>query len=696
LILGETTHWDPNWLMTSEGYFRWRVRRSLDRVLDELEADPDRVFGLECTFFLRMYWERCPEQRDRIAARLADGRLRMLGSGVTTPDTLLPEADSVLRDLNRGQAWLRSIGCSQEPRTLYLPDDFGHSPALPELLGAAGVDRAAFSRIDGMFFPGVDYRPVRDYPRPGSTAELLWEQERSADFVWRGADGSELLCHWAAHTYFMGDMLAARGAIRWMGITFGLPSRGEAAVAKRLEGYARRLERLARTPYLYCPIGCDFNGPIPNLGALVRRYDDRRYERTGLWVAIAGLDDYLALVDGHRSSLPTLSPDPNPYWMGFYASRPSLKQTCRELARSLRLEEARRVSAGPGPAAAAPEVEAAWDVSVLSNHHDFVTGTSPDRVVRAEQAPALEESLVAVRSTLGDAATPGDEGEPPGSEALAELGLELVSFHDTGGLWRLGHEFRGGRFEPRGRLQGGRLDGEEVDLSARRLPDGRVAVRFAGRVPRRRTWCLAWKTGEDEPAALTLDVPGGVVDRPLRAGIEPTFWSASTFARAGGAEVRFASVGAVGWLDGALAWIVGRNAPKETAWGFLPVLAHPARGNEDAAQSHECVLYPPGVEASRGDPFAPDLAAAAGLTLEGAVVDVLSVRPGRRGGVIVTLGGSVDVEAPERLRLGLAGRSISAGWRCAARERALAGLRVHDGRAEVALDRSIVVVRLEL
>jgi hypothetical protein len=72
LVLTESTHWDPDWLLTSEEYYRLRVRRTLDRAIDELLADPRRVYSLECVFFVRMYWERNPDRHDTIRLREPD------------------------------------------------------------------------------------------------------------------------------------------------------------------------------------------------------------------------------------------------------------------------------------------------------------------------------------------------------------------------------------------------------------------------------------------------------------------------------------------------------------------------------------------------------------------------------------------------------------------------------------------------
>lgn len=61
LIFSESSHWDPNWMLTSEEYFDRFVRDNLDQAIVELQKEPRRIYSIECIFFLRMYWERCPE-----------------------------------------------------------------------------------------------------------------------------------------------------------------------------------------------------------------------------------------------------------------------------------------------------------------------------------------------------------------------------------------------------------------------------------------------------------------------------------------------------------------------------------------------------------------------------------------------------------------------------------------------------------
>ena len=274
LVVTESSHWDPNWLRTSEEYYATRIEPIFAAVLEELEAEPRRVFSIESVFFLRMYWERRPEQRLRLTRLFKRRQLRLTGSAVTTPDAVLPHTEAILRDYLLGQRWLTAeAGLDIRPKLAYLPDDFGASPALPEMMRALGIEYVALARIDGQHFVGADFRGKNAFPRIGSSAARLLREERSLDFVWRGPAGDQVLAHWHAFTYFQGDMLAYRGVVRWMGTTFGVPWRTEGHVAQRLDSYAAALMPVSRTPYLLCPIGCDFNPPIPRLLELLDRYN---------------------------------------------------------------------------------------------------------------------------------------------------------------------------------------------------------------------------------------------------------------------------------------------------------------------------------------------------------------------------------------------------------------------------------------
>lgn len=788
LVFTESSHWDPDWLLTSDQYFRLGVRRTLDRVLAELENDPRRVWSADCVFFLAMYWDRSPANRERLAALVNSGRLRLTSSGVTTQDTLVPGTEAILRDFLLGQEWLRSRGMDQEPRLAYFPDSFGHSPALPSLLRAAGFDQAVVTRIDGSYFIGSDWELPGRFPREGSSAELLTAQ-RSADFRWRDRSGAEVLAHWHPFTYGQGDTLASMGPIRFMNAPTTIPDRAEGRVAARIERYAAKLEPLARTPYLLCPIGLDFVNPIRDLLGLLDRYNEQRYPDTGLWVLNAGADDYLDLVASSGVDLPVLEFDPNPYWTGFYASRPELKRSHRRLVDELLATETEAAAAGPWVAAAtAAALAEPWWRAVTGNHHDFITGTAPDRVTRGEQEPWLSSALLTVGrvsaglppaatdvSAQGDAAPTGpavvhrwEEGrlvvttgpltatiDPEQGGCITELvvagrtvlvgrGADLVAYEDTGGLWRIGSEYRGGHLRPVGRSsdQRAQITVEDsqagavkvhvsVDLDGRpsrrcyRFDPGSshlvVDTRTAAR--ERRTITLALPTGA-ATRTLTMDQPGGIVTRPAVRHFDPTFWPASTWLTIdGGVDGEAPALALAVEMtraiatrpDGTAEVIVARNATKERAWRIVPILACPAKGHEPGETTATVALWwpPTGAPADLArtarrlvpSPGRDRLEAAVARVVrvlgatEGAApsVDIVAAKPATRGeGMVIRL---VDRSAGGSARISLRTEvPLIRATLCDVRERDVAELETvacgHGSEVSVVLAGAISSVRL--
>ncbi len=776
LILGESSHWDPNWLFTSEEYYRHRIERILDEVMSELEHEPRRVFSLEAIFFVRLYWERRPDRRELLLRLVSERRLQLTGTGITTPDTVIPSTESILRDFLLGQEWLRETGFDAEPRLAYFPDDFGCTPALPAILAALGFDRTALSRIDGMYFVGADYRLPSAYPLPGSSARLLEKELRTQDFVWRAPDGSEVLTHWNAFTYFQGDMLAHLGVIRWMGMTLGVPWRTGGHIASRITALVKQLAPLSRTPYLFCPIGCDFNGPIPRLVELLDRYDRTHYGETGTWVVSAGMDDYLDLVDCMRDRLPVLELDPNPYWMGFYASRPNVKRLANRIARKLVLAEKLAFDPDARPTPHDAELDEAWNLVALTNHHDLVTGTSPERVYRCEQLPWLRRAESLADAAL-DRARPGTQGAVPtlppiewslhdgalevrtehdeiviseaaggcftswrdanGGDRLAGPGNDLVVYEDSGGLWRMGHEFLGGRFREITRASDhpARLEVREahgmLEVKARSVLDGHEIVRTAwlgggspvlrlhvdGAAARRRTITCRFPM-TSAATELSMNVPGGVVRRPMRKLYDPTFWPARSFAHledpAGfGLAVFLGGPACVSLTrPGVVEWVLLRHAPIETAFGILPLPAHPASGIGTAEDGVEYAVWITGpgdhrvhqlacevrksLRAGLSPPGSVDLDALASevITVDEKGVLVTAIKVASRSeGHVVRIRSYRPGERLE-LRLRCPRRAIRAAWLCDARERDLAPLAIEGGAVRVPIERSITSVRV--
>ena len=780
LIFGETSHWDPNWLFTSQEYYDRFVQKQLDQALSELLREPRRIYSIECMFFLRMYWERNPQQHETIRELVNARRLRLTSSGVITADTLLPNPEAIVRDLLLGQEWLRRNGMTQEPKLAYFSDSFGASPALPSLLNAAGFDQTAITRVDGKYFLG--FKRKKEDPHPNSSAEYLLEEERTLDFVWRDGAGAEVLCHWNAFSYGQGDMLAHRGISRIYRFPVAVPDRSEHNIARRVRKFAKQLERYSPTPYLFSPIGFDFVPPIPNLVSLLDRYNQERYPSTGIWTLNAGLDDYLALVNCYRDQLPVVELDPNPYWTGFYTVRPALKERCHTLVGQLLLAE--KLSGLSGNGAAAPELpqelERVWWMASITSHHDFITGTSSDRVVYEEQVPWLEEALETssakieqLAPEISDSFYPPDGGVLPqwsrengrvhvqtpyyavvlaeeaggaivraedpssGAPLLDGQSNDLINYKDSGGLWRMGCEFTGGIWKPRGRSsrqranlqvferEGGLevawvsvLGGQEIRRAMWfRIDSPMIYFQLTGRASKRRTVTARFSTGLTAERFL-MDMPGGVVSRSRERIFSPTFWPFQRFLHirdrdAGRGLALYQDLpGAASFAaDGSLQVIALRNARRERAYHVFPLSGNPARGHERDAVSFVYALEftPAGdwienelaqkaytrMQNPWADPSRTRLRQLADeqIELDRPDVWVLANKPARRGdGRILRL---YTLAAPqETVVLRRAQGAIREAHLCDARERDIRPLEVRNGTVQVKLSGTMTSVRL--
>jgi hypothetical protein len=592
-----------------------------------------------------------------------------------------------------------------------------------------------------------------------------------------------VLCHWNALTFFQGDMLAHTGIVRWNGHVAAIPWRTRGHIARRIEGFVRQLEPVSLTPYMLCPIGMDFNDPIEGLPDLLERYNRERYGTSGTWVVLAGLDDYFDLVATRRDDLPVLSVDPNPYWMGFYSSRPELKQRPMRIARSLLLAESLSAMTLPDRALET-SLREAWQSLVLINHHDAITGTSPDRVCHAEQRDWLDsaEAAAARAISLASAGSSPDPSEAPqganratarsvappsgaafwrdgpslhvrtermhlrfskeqggcltsfvldGREQLRGLGLDLLAFSDDGGLWRLGHEYLGGRFHEIDRVSfrpaklEAFVEGDAVRVVATsdlrgvaftrtvtcRAIDSFLHVRVVGSPARRTTVTCRWEHAEGPNSSFEMDTLGGTIERPHERVHQPTFWpvpSLATLRTASRAiHVGFEAPTAVSfrpkrWIE----WIVARNAPKERAFGVLPVLAHPIGGTSDETQTHEAAIF-----ATQGndDPYEmrrrvelswlppalrrlKHLAASLIGCDDPAVSFAATKRADVGAGIIVRL--SRARASRQTVRVWLTSREIRAASRCDARERDIEPLEVAEGQVLVPLAFRLTSVRI--
>ncbi|WP_127585712.1 alpha-mannosidase [Paenibacillus koleovorans] len=165
------THIDIAWLWRLR-HAREKAARSFSTVLRLMELDADYVF-LQTTPQLYAYLkEDYPEIYAQIQERIREGRWEAGGAMWVEADCILPSGESLVRQLLYGTRFFREE-FGVECRYLWLPDVFGYSWALPQILKKSGIETFM-------------------------TTKMSWNQTNRMPhdtFMWRGIDGTEIMTH---------------------------------------------------------------------------------------------------------------------------------------------------------------------------------------------------------------------------------------------------------------------------------------------------------------------------------------------------------------------------------------------------------------------------------------------------------------------------------------------------------------------
>ncbi len=402
IVFYQSSHLDIDWQKTFDDYYSAFVGEIFSDARTVLDAQPRAFYGVAEMAYLAHHTQAHPEDLSSLKSAAARGALHVVGGGMTSPDTMLPETELVMRDYLLGSAFAED-GFGLRARSAWLPDSFGHAATAPDLLAAAGFDSVGFARVDGAptFLEAQEKRPIR----PGSTAETL-EKLGSADFLWTGSGGATIFAHYLSYNlYCTGDNLDYDESITFPGTHIGVYRGDETGYTDgKVDEYVGALEPYAKTPYMLVPVGCDFQQPKEQLLAYLDGYNQRRYPATGVWAVAAPFDDYVALVMAHKDDLPTLSGEISPYFMGFYGTRAGIKRGVRDASRPFLSAEPFAIAAGDAGNAALAQAAPSMELLARTDHHDFITGTSNDMVYATEQAPLLAQLTSAGQSLFSTVA----------------------------------------------------------------------------------------------------------------------------------------------------------------------------------------------------------------------------------------------------------------------------------------------------
>ena len=422
IVFGQNAHLDVDWQKTFDDYYATWVAQLLTQARQILETQPRAFYAIAEMAYLQNHLKQHPEELAPLLAASRAGSFHVVGGGMTSPDTLLPETELLLRDYLYGIQFAEDT-LDAHPTAAWLPDSFGHAGTAPDVLAAAGFTSVAFSRVDGAATIFEEIFKGDPPAKEGSTAQLLLEIG-AADFVWVGPGGGEVVAHFMASKglYCAGDNIDyAEGLEVPGGHTGPFVGTDTTYTDGQIDGYVAEMAPYTATPYIFIPVGCDFANPKPQLIQYLDGYNQRRYPETGVLAVAAPFDLYEELVSGWRDVIPRVSGDFTPYFMGFYGSRAAVKQGTRAAARPFFTAETFATALGADGQAITLGAAQALSLLTRADHHDFVPGTSANDVVASEQMPLLQAAQAAGQAELDQVAAAIAKRVPIQAGAVARV-----------------------------------------------------------------------------------------------------------------------------------------------------------------------------------------------------------------------------------------------------------------------------------
>jgi alpha-mannosidase len=164
-------HIDLAWLWPLDETAR-KARRAFWTVVTLLERHPEFRFSQSSAQLYELIEEDDPDLFEHIREKIAAGVWEPIGGMWVEPDANMPAGESLVRQLLYGQRYFaEKFGSTHD--VCWMPDCFGFTPALPQLLLGAGIRN---------FF----------------TIKLTWSETNRFPydlFWWEGLDGSRVLAH---------------------------------------------------------------------------------------------------------------------------------------------------------------------------------------------------------------------------------------------------------------------------------------------------------------------------------------------------------------------------------------------------------------------------------------------------------------------------------------------------------------------
>ena len=376
------THIDVAWWWTV-AQTEEKTCRSFSTVLRLMEQYPNYKFMSSQPQLYAFLKARYPELFEQIKARVAEGRWEPEGGMWVEADCNLTSGESLVRQFIYGKRFFKDE-FGVDNRILWLPDVFGYSGALPQIMKQCGID----------YF---------------MTTKLAWNQINKIPydtFLWRGIDGTEVLTHLVTtldlgqdpHQEFLYHLQRPAAPGRHHGRLAALPAEGH----QQRYPDQLRLRRRRRRPHprhagdLH-PHGEGHRGASP---------------RSARPLPEPSFDELAERVSGNRR-LPTWEGELYfEYHRGTLTSMARNKRGNRKSELGMMDLELLSVLAADKVAYPKEEMDALWRVILINQFHDILPGSAIHEVyeVTKGEYASIAEKIAAMKAERLAALTPAGEG----------------------------------------------------------------------------------------------------------------------------------------------------------------------------------------------------------------------------------------------------------------------------------------------
>ncbi len=370
-------HIDVAWLWTLGQTVR-KSGRTFSNVLRLMEQYPEYKFSQSQAQLYQYTEQNYPDIFEQIKKRVADGHWEVMGGTWVEPDCNAIGAESLARQFLLGRGYFRKHFGDVDTPVLWLPDTFGYSWALPQLIKQAGMKYFITHKMSWN-----QYNHMPD--------QILW---------WQGLDGTKVLTHFL--TTPTGDEYLPNSTT-YNGM----------ASAKEVLGTWRNFRQKATHSELITAYGWGDGGGGPTR-EMIENIEQLNNHPGMPRVRTGTIREFMDRIDNEISDkLPVWNGEFYlEYHRGTYTSQARNKRNNRKSEILLHDGEflATWASLLAGAAYPSTAIAKAWELICLNQFHDILPGSSIGEVyvdsdcdyqiIRGLGEQILEDAITALASTL--------------------------------------------------------------------------------------------------------------------------------------------------------------------------------------------------------------------------------------------------------------------------------------------------------